>query len=442
MQLTDDYGAQLPKGAKVLSASIKTTGSSVRGPLSTANAAYTATAASPNLLRGVGETLAVAEVITSTFDIRFDPGTNASGANFGNVVIAKTIFGLGTPLAQTASRSSQTVIPFVANKPLQVSKTTPKTDVTRGELVPYSITVRNSGDVARTGLTLVDNIPAGFKYRLGSATIDGIAREPAVNGRVLTWNNVTITTTKPVILKLMLIAGTGIGMGEFTNEAWVADTGGTVVSNIGKATVRMIGDPTFDCTDIIGKVFDDVDRSGYADDGKRGIANVRLATARGQLVTTDSEGRYHIACADIPESDRGTNFILKLDERTLPTGYRVTTENPRVIRITAGKMSKINFGAAATRVARLDLADAAFEPGTNQLKQQWAQGFEKVLAQLRQEKSVLRIAYRRRGNEPAALADTRVSSLAATLQQMWKREGGSYVLVIETEVTIEKAASR
>jgi large repetitive protein len=442
VQLVDDYGSQLPKGASVKSAKIKSTVSSTRGQLATANPLFAATAAAPNLIVGQGETLAVTETITSQFDIKFDPGANPSGSTFGNTVVAKTVFGRGTPLATAASRTGVAVFGFVANKPLIVSKTTPKTDITRGDLVPYTITVRNSDAVARTGLTLVDNMPAGFKYRVGSASVDGVMREPVLNGRVLQWPNVTVTPTKPLTLKLVLIAGAGIGMGEFTNEAWVTDLGGVIASNVGKATVRMIGDPTFDCTDIIGKVFDDADRSGYADDGKRGIANVRLATARGQLVTTDSEGRYHIACADIPESDRGTNFILKLDERTLPTGYRVTTENPRVIRITAGKMAKINFGAAVTRVARLDLSDAAFEVGNTRLQPRWHEGLGKVFEALKTERSVLRIAYRRKMVEDNALAEARVKALSAAIQEQWKRDGANYPLMIETEVYADRSAQR
>ena len=53
--------------------------------------------------------------------------------------------------------------------------------------------------------------------------------------------------------------------------------------------------------------------------------------------------------------DIGSNFIVKLDPRTLPTGYRVTTENPRKVRLTRGKMVKLNFGAAITRLVKLDL---------------------------------------------------------------------------------------
>ncbi len=53
---------------------------------------------------------------------------------------------------------------------------------------------------------------------------------------------------------------------------------------------------------------------------------------------------------------------MKLDERTLPSGYRITTENPRSVRLTRGKMTKLNFGVAIHRVVRVEVSsDAAFE---------------------------------------------------------------------------------
>lgn len=59
---------------------------------------------------------------------------------------------------------------------------------------------------------------------------------------------------------------------------------------------------------------------------------------------------------------------MKLDERTLPTGYRVTTETHRVVQMTAGKMTEMNFGAAIRRIVTIDLSDAAFLTGDDAAK--------------------------------------------------------------------------
>ena len=76
----------------------------------------------------------------------------------------------------------------------------------------------------------------------------------------------------------ILLVGSGVGEGEYNNEAWAADAAGSVLSNIASATVRIVPDPTFDCSDIIGKVFDDKNANGYQDEGEPGIPNVRIAT--------------------------------------------------------------------------------------------------------------------------------------------------------------------
>ena len=156
------------------------------------------------------------------------------------------------------------------------------------------------------------------------------------------------------------------------------------------ATVRMLPEPVFDCGDVIGKVFEDHNGNGHQDPeaagaitnqdffvdklggkvspvispqdlAEDGVPNARLATVDGTIITTDENGLFSVPCAMLPE-DRGSNFILKLDERSLPAGYRVTTENPRVMRLTPGMMSEINFGVALGRVARIDLGTGGF-PG-------------------------------------------------------------------------------
>ncbi|WP_163269644.1 hypothetical protein [Chelativorans alearense] len=105
----------------------------------------------------------------------------------------------------------------------------------------------------------------------------------------------------------------------------------------------------FGCSDVIGTVFDDRNGNGYQDAGEQGLPGVRLATVRGWLVTTDAHGRFHVVCANEEAGRIGSAFIMKLDARTLPTGYRLTTENPRAVRLTAAKTAKLNFGASIGR---------------------------------------------------------------------------------------------
>ena len=297
---------------------------------------------------------------------------------------------------------------------LVVTKTTPMVNVAKGDLVPYTVSVRNNLAEAKV-VDVWDRMPPGFKYRTGSATreLRGGARqpaEPAVAGRDLTWRSQTLGGNQTYDYRLVLVIGAGVGEGEYVNQAWALVSGSAIASNVASATVRLIPDPTFDCSDIIGKVFDDRNANGYQDQGEPGIPNVRVVTARGLLVTTDAEGRFHVACAAIPQADRGSNFVMKLDERTLPSGYRVTTENPRDVRVTRGKMVKLNFGATVHKVFRLEVDGRAFVPAAATLAPEWEKGLGELLRQLRERPSTLRIAYRL-GGDGRELAVDRLAEL-------------------------------
>jgi uncharacterized repeat protein (TIGR01451 family) len=249
---------------------------------------------------------------------------------------------------------------------IELRKTTSKLTVKKGELLPYRITARNTRGNPVPGVAVVDTLPPGFRYIQGSLTVrtmpGGVALPvvPQINGRqvVVPGQNFAPNETK----EYLMVAGVGVGVGEgeFVNQVVALQgVGGRTLSNLATATVRVVPDALFDCTDVIGKVYDDKNANGYQDDGEPGLANVRIATVNGVLATTDAEGRYHIACAAIPKEGTGSNLVLKLDERTLPSGYRTTSENPAAERATRGKVLKINFGATVHRVVRLALQGAA-----------------------------------------------------------------------------------
>lgn len=317
-----------------------------------------------------------------------------------------------------------------------MTKSTPMTTVSKGGLVPYTVTATNTLSATLTNIDVLDRIPPGFRYRSGSATLNGVTVEPRVSGRDLTWSGQTFSAGEKKTFKLILIVGAGVGEGDYVNQAWSLNhLVNSIVSNVASATVRVIPDPTFDCSDIIGKVFDDKNANAYQDEGEPGIANVRVVTARGLLVTTDAEGRFHVACAAIPQSDHGSNFVMKLDEHTLPSGFRLTTENPRDVRVTRGKLVKLDFGATVHRVVRLELTAAAFA-ADDELAPQWAGRLDGVVRQLGSRPSVLRIAYR--GERGAVRLDT----VTARIKELWKnlekekgnRSEAAHPLLIETEL--------
>jgi hypothetical protein len=228
--------------------------------------------------------------------------------------------------------------------------------------------------------------------------------------------------------------GAGVTEGEYVNRAQVVQgVTGSALSGEATATVRVMPDPTFDCTDVTGKVFNDANRNGRQDVGEDGLPGVRLVTARGLQATTDEYGRYHITCAIVPNEIRGSNFVLKLDERTLPSGFRMSTDPLQIKRATRGKALKVNFGASIHRVVAIDLSDPAFEPGSTEIRAQWRPRLDLLLEELRKAPSVLRLSYVA-DTEDEALVERRVEAVKRQLADAWDAANPGYQLTIEPEV--------
>jgi uncharacterized repeat protein (TIGR01451 family) len=315
-----------------------------------------------------------------------------------------------------------------------ISKTTPLRNVTRGQLVPYVITISNRAGLPLTDVEIVDRFPAGFRYVEGSARIDGNDAEPAINGLELTWGGLTVASNGQHTLKLLLAVGAGVGEGEFVNRAQVIQgITGNAMSSVATATVRVAPDPTFDCTDVTGKVFDDVNRNGLQEDGESGIAGVRVLTARGLAATTDQYGRYHITCAVTPDERRGSNFVMKLDDRTLPSGFRLSGDQVQIKRATRGKALRFNFGASIHRVVGFELADAVFEPGSTEVRVQWRGRISLLVEELMKAPAVLRLAYLA-DVEDEALVDQRVEAIEQQISDAWTAMNCCYRLTIEREI--------
>jgi hypothetical protein len=250
----------------------------------------------------------------------------------------------------------------------------------------------------------------------------------------LTWSSQILAMDGRHEVKLLLAVGAGVSEGEFINRAQaMSSLTGVAMSPEAEATVRLVPDPTFDCSDVTGKVFDDLNRNGYQDGDETGLPGVRLVTARGLAATTDNDGRYHITCAIVPNEYRGSEFVLKLDDRTLPSGFRSSTRPVQIQRATRGKALKINFGASIHRVVGLDLADPAFEPGSIEMRPQWRPRIKLLLTELSKAPAVLRLAYVA-DVESESLVNKRLETLKQQIMTAWEEQNCCYELVVEPEI--------
>jgi len=445
--ITDDLNAAGP-GALTYVAGTATMNGSVTGVTVTGNVITASYSATYGPLTPGG-----------TIDLRFR-ATLGSTLATGTTVTNTGVVTWGNP-SQTASASVSVQLDIPPGA-LTVSKTTPLVDVTRGQLVPYTITVTNVLTGPVVGAALVDSIPAGFRYIKGSARLDDTPAEPTVSGFQLTWSGLSFAGGAHHTILVLLAVGAGVGEGEFVNRAQAfAEVSGTALNRVkapavvtraprsraqapavvignpvsaeATATVRVAPDTTFDCTDVIGKVFDDANGNGHQDPGEKGIPGVRVVTTRGLAAITDEFGRFHITCAITPLEGRGSNFALKLDDRTLPSGYRPTTPQVVVERATRGKALRFEFGASIHRVVSLDLSAPVFEPGTGDMRLQWRPRLDLLLAELRKSRSVLHLSYLA-DVEDQPLVERRLEAVAQTIRDAWRAMNCCYELTIEREV--------
>ena len=127
--------------------------------------------------------------------------------------------------------------------------------------------------------------------------------------------------------------------------------------------------------------------------------------------------------------------MLKLDTRTLPSGYRLTTENPRVVRVTPGMLTKLNFGATISRVVRIDLSGRAFRSGDEARapRAELVEGLKAMVAEIASTPAVLRISYQLAEGESERLAKQRMREVERLLRRLWPANG-RYQLNVETVI--------
>ena len=147
---------------------------------------------------------------------------------------------------------------------VSILKTVAVDTVRIGEAVPYMIEVTNNTASGVGPLVVTDRLPAGLLYLPGSAQIDGVAAAPAQSGQVLTFEPLVIAPGATLQITLTARVASNAATGDLINRADVFDRATlTAIAPTATATARLVPAHVFACSDVIGQVFDDLDRDGY-----------------------------------------------------------------------------------------------------------------------------------------------------------------------------------
>ena len=306
------------------------------------------------------DSLAAGAAARVTFTLRFNPDRETDPF-LNTAIVTGTGAGSGANVtdsadAEFAAEAGDPNPPQLLPPEVSVSKRADKDAIVAGDIVGYDVRVTNVTDVALSGVTATDHMPAGFSFVAGSAEIiragadsdlgtadDAISAIGSAGVDPVIFDAFDLEPNEVVLLRYRARVTTGVAAGDHTNTVSVSSFGHESVS--ASVSVALITDPLFEKSTIIGKVFHD--RNGnFRQDEKEdepGLPGIRLATVSGLTMETDAHGRYHLAEVEVERFARGANFIVKLDTATLPVGAKVASENPRVIRLTQATMSKLNF---------------------------------------------------------------------------------------------------
>jgi len=267
---------------------------------------------------------------------------NRTGYTFPSTIIAMGSPHIGSHgelfIVADAILNIDLPLDFSGSGLLKVSKDANKRQVSIGDIITYTVTIKNEGASDVTGVYLKDELAAGLKYLDGKVLLDGVPIAEPTGSRTKTFSIGTVSASSSKTLKYQVVVGSGVTFGNYENKAWCELSNGRQISNSATETVKVVPDPLFDLGTVIGKVFNDVNENGIQDNGEETIPYVRIVTEEGTVITTDKDGKWHL-----PGIIPGIH-LFRIDESTLPEGSDLTTEKVVIVDITKGILSKVNFG--------------------------------------------------------------------------------------------------
>lgn len=227
---------------------------------------------------------------------------------------------------------------------LLLSKTASKNEAGVGDFVEFTIRLSN-GEVLLNDAEVKDQLPAGLRYRQGSARINGVkVEDPSISskGTLLTFTLPEVSAEASLTLSYVTQVTT-LAKGQVTNTAWINDD--VVVSNRASARVSIRDDFYKDNARLFGRVFlDDCNGNQESADG---VPNIRLFMEDGTYVVTDEAGEWHI------EDVKPGTHVVQIDKATVPPymelmecdlrGFHAGRDFSQFVDVQGGSFWRVDF---------------------------------------------------------------------------------------------------
>ena len=198
---------------------------------------------------------------------------------------------------------------------LVLEKAASRSEVGIGDFVQYALILKNLDTLnPATATTISDFLPAGFRYREGSAHLDGVlVADPAISGdgRTLLFDVGVLAAGASVRLTYVAEVGAGAQTGVALNSA-IASAAGGAASNRAKVAVLVRESFFGSCALLVGRVVEG--DCGIPADEVAGVPDVRILLEDGTYTSTDLDGQFHF------EGVCDGTHVVQLDVQSLPEG--------------------------------------------------------------------------------------------------------------------------
>ena len=208
---------------------------------------------------------------------------------------------------------------------LFMRKSTITTVAAVGDFVQYSLVAENtSGNAAVASVSIVDQLPAGARYRPGSARIEGnVAPDPEISadGRTLTFMHGRLGAGQRIEIRYVVEITVAAHGKQLVNSAHAIGPDGAA-SNTAQATIQLREELFRERAILMGRVVEG-DCAGVAHQ-QQGVGGVRVYLEDGRYSVTDADGKYHFD--DVAPG----SHVVQLDTVTVPSTHLAATCPGRV----------------------------------------------------------------------------------------------------------------
>lgn len=262
------------------------------------------------------------------------------------------VFGLVSTLFPEGVESNEATF-HTWNSDPTIVKTAQPAQVTIGERVTYTITIRNTSQTGTLqAVKLYDDPSQGLQYVPGTSRLNGsVVGDPAPNpsSAQLTWALPDLAPNQAANLTYEMLVTPAAGS-NLRNVALVraegAEGAAELASDRAEANTQLVLANFAPVADLLGTVFLDADGNRMQNDDEAGVAGARVILAGGRSAATDERGRYHFSNVPFgthavrldpssvrparrygrPHADR---IRSRPDHRSFPAGSRTEPGGPR-----------------------------------------------------------------------------------------------------------------